>query len=90
MFGRHPRPAIDAFSECISKEHYARKLKKWLDFAYKVSSKEANKNASRHKFNYDGEVRAATLGEGTECLFEMLVLKAKANWQIGRISILIL
>ena len=68
MFGRHSRPAIDAFSECISKEHYARKLKKWLDFAYKVSSKEANKNASRHKFNYDGEVRAATLGVGDRML----------------------
>ena len=85
MFGRHPRLAIDAYlglnssqeSECTSREHYASKLKKRLDFAYKVASKEANKNATRHKSNYDGKVREATLGVGDRVLIRKVGLKGK-------------
>ena len=51
MFGRHPRLAIDAYlgislpeeSAIVSQDHYATKLKKRLQFAYKVASKEAQK-----------------------------------------------
>ena len=51
MFGRHPRLAVDAYlglnnpesSSILSKEHYATKLKKRLEFAYQVASKEAEK-----------------------------------------------
>ena len=85
MFGRHPRLAIDAYlglnssqdSECTSREHYASKLKKRLHFAYKVASKEANKNATRHKSNYDGKVREATLGVGDRVLIRKVGLKGK-------------
>ena len=98
MFGRQPRLAIDAYlglnssqdSECTSREHYASKLKKRLDFAYKVASKEANKNATRHKSNYDGKVREATLGVGDRVLIRKVGLKGKISWQIGGISIHIL
>ena len=49
MFRRHPRLAIDAYlgislpeeSAIVSQDHYATKLKKRLQFAYKVASKEA-------------------------------------------------
>ena len=85
MFGRHPRLAIDAYlglnssqdSECTSREHYASKLKKRLDFAYKVASKKANKNATRHKSNYDGKVREATLGVGDRVLIRKVGLKGR-------------
>ena len=62
MFGRHHRLAIDAYmglkssqhSECTFREHYASKLKKRLDLAYKVALKEANKSATKHKSKYEG------------------------------------
>lgn len=51
MFGRHPRLAVDAYlgiespesPSVFSKEHYATKLKKRLEFAYKIASGEAKK-----------------------------------------------
>ena len=76
MFGRHPRLAVDAYlglqsteqSEVRSKEHYGTKLKKRLQFAYKVASNEARKNTDRHKRNYDLKVREATLDVGDRVL----------------------
>ena len=76
MFGRHPRLAVDAYlglqspeqSEVRSKEHYATKLKKRLQFAYKVASNEARKNTDRHKRNYDLKVREETLDVGDRIL----------------------
>ena len=81
MFGRHPRLAIDAYlgipsaeeSTVVSQDNYATKLKKRLQFAYKVASKEAQKAAERNKTNYDLKVREATLDIGdslneTSCL----------------------
>ena len=76
MFGRHPRLAIDAYlglgspdeTSATSKEHYTGKLKKRLEFAYKVASKEADKSATRHKTNYDYKVREATLDIGDRVL----------------------
>ena len=85
MFERHPRLAIDAYlglnssqdSECTSREHYASKLKKRFHFAYKVASKQANKNAKRHNCNHDGKVREATLGVGDRVLIRKVGLKGK-------------
>ena len=76
MFGRHPRLAVDAYlglsspeeSEILPKEHYVTKLKKCLQFAYKVASDEAHKNAERNKTTYDLKVREATLQEGDRVL----------------------
>ena len=75
MFGRHPRLAVDAClglqnpTEPISsREHYASKLKKRLDFAYKVAAREAQKSADRNKANYDLKVREATLDVGDHVL----------------------
>ena len=71
MFGRHPCLAVDAYlglqssdQPISSKEHYATKLKKRLNFAYKIAAQEAEKNAQRHKKCYDVKVREATLDIG--------------------------
>ena len=60
MFGRHPRLAVDA---CLglnspdepisSRAHYATKLKKRLDFAYKAAARESDKTGQRNKSHYD-------------------------------------
>ena len=75
VFGRHPRLAVDAClglqnpTEPISsREHYASKLKKRFDFAYKVAAREAKKSADRNKTNYDLKVREATLDVGDHVL----------------------
>ena len=56
MFGRHPRLAIDAYlrlnsdtEKIRSRDNYAKKLQKRLQFSYKIASREAEKSASRHK-----------------------------------------
>jgi len=86
MFGRHPRLAIDAFlglksqndsSRASSKDHYAKKLQKRLEFAYHVASTEAQKNADRYKFRYDLKVREATLNIGDRVLVRNVGLKGK-------------
>ena len=85
MFGRHPRLAIDAYLGLKSsreqtsgaKEHYSKKLKQHLEFAYKVASKEADKNAARHKVNYDYKVRDAILDVGSKILIRKVGLKGK-------------
>ena len=85
MFGRHPRLAVDAYlgintSEDLvlrSKEHYATKLKKRLQFAYKIASREAEKSAQRNKANYDLKVREAILNVGDRVLVRKVGLKGK-------------
>ena len=85
MFGRHPRLAVDAYlglnsSEepgSPSREHYATKLKKRLQFAYKVASKEAEKSAEQHKAQYDKKVRESTLDIGDRVLIRNVGLKGK-------------
>ena len=85
MFGRHPRLAVDAYlglnnpesSSISSKEHYATKLKKRLEFAYQVASKEAEKNAARSKLHYDMKVRESTLDVGDRVLIRQVGLKGK-------------
>lgn len=85
MFGRHPRLAVDAYlglsspeePTVKSREHYATKLKKRLQFAYKVASTESKKSADRHKANYDLKVREATLDVGDRVLVRQVGLKGK-------------
>ena len=84
MFGSHPRLAVDAClglqnpTEPISsREHYASKLKKRLDFAYKVAAREAQKSADRNEANYDLKVREATLDVGDHFLIRNVGLRGK-------------
>ena len=85
MFGRHPRLAIDAYlgipsaeeSTVVSQDHYATKLKKRLQFAYKVASKEAQKAAERNKTNYDLKVREATLDIGDRVFIRQVAFKGR-------------
>ena len=75
MYGRHPRLAVDAFLGLKSSEpsvtshaDYVKKLKTRLAFAYDLASKEARKNADRHKVMYDMRVRHAALEPGDRVL----------------------
>lgn len=84
MFGRHPRLAVDAYLGLSSedpkisdKEHYATKLRKRLQFAYKTASREAEKSASRYKNIYDSKVRESTLDVGDRVLIRNVGLKGK-------------
>ena len=86
MFGRHPRLAVDAYlglssedEPIASKEHYATKLKKRLQFAYKTASREAEKSAARHKDIYDSKVRESTLDIGDRVLVRNVGLKGKCK-----------
>ena len=85
MFGRHPRLATDAYlgisspeeNAIVSQDHYATKLKKRLQFAYKVASQEAEKAAERNKLNYDLKVREATLDIGDRVLVRQVAFKGR-------------
>ncbi|MCG8044577.1 MAG: RNase H-like domain-containing protein [Candidatus Thiodiazotropha endolucinida] len=85
MFGRHPRLAIDAYlglkspeeHKVRSKEHYATKLKKRLQFAYKVASNEARKSADKNKRHYDLKVREATLDVGDRVLVRQVGFRGR-------------
>lgn len=84
MFGRHPRLAVDAclgiqnpVEPISSREHYAAKLKKRLNFAYKVAAREAQKSANRNNANYDSRVREATLNIGDRVLIRNVGLRGK-------------
>ena len=75
MYGRHPRLAVDAFlglksyePKASSHTDYVRKLKSHLAYAYDVASKDARKNADRHKALYDLQVRHAALEPGDRVL----------------------
>ena len=84
MFVRHPRLAVDAYLGLTSeepsisdREHYATKLTKRLQFAYKTASKESEKSAARHKNHYDSKVRESTLDVGDRVLIRNVGLKGK-------------
>lgn len=75
MFGWHPRLSVDAFlgidtdSETVgSRQNYAQKLKRRLDFAYKAASAESDRKGKRYKDRYDRGVREATLEVGDRVL----------------------
>lgn len=84
MFGWHPRLAVDAYlgldkqsDRIYSRENYAQKLRKRLQFAYKVAAKEAEKNQGRYKGYYDRKVRESTLEVGDRVLVRNVGLKGK-------------
>ena len=52
-------------------------MKKRLQFAYKVASKEAQKSADHNKANYDLKVREATLDVDDRVLVRLVGLKGK-------------
>ena len=66
MFGRHPRPAIDAFF-CLSpdtqsgssKTEYIKKLRERLHFAYKKAQETAKQSAAQQKRRCDLRVRSS-------------------------------
>ncbi|KAL5013852.1 hypothetical protein ScPMuIL_008122, partial [Solemya velum] len=75
MFGWNPKLAIDAFlgistpsEETSSKQNYAKKLSKRLDFAYKVARSEVEKQSSRHKKHFDKKVRDSVLAVETSSI----------------------
>ena len=83
MFGRHPRLAIDAFlgikqdPGSPSKSSYVSNLKKRLDFAYKVATKEARRQSRRHKKIYDLKVRESKLMPGDRVLVRNVGIRGK-------------
>ncbi len=84
MFGWHPRLAIDAYlgvdnvtDESGSRETYTKKLKKRLDYAYKVAADEARKQSTRHKAIYDTSVRESTLDVGDRVLVRNVGIRGK-------------
>lgn len=87
MFGRHPRLALDAFlgiepdSTVRGKKpaEYVDGLKKRLHFAYKVASREAKRQAKRHKKCYDLRVRDVRIVPGDRVLVRNVGLKGKCK-----------
>ena len=87
MFGRHPRLAVDAFlgisadesSFASTKSDYVTGLKSRLDFAYRVATCEARRQAMRHKKRYDLRVREAKLEPGDRVLVKNVGLKGKCK-----------
>lgn len=85
MFGRHPRLSIDAYlgldsylsDKPSSRDNYARKLQKRLEFSYKVATRETEKNNARYKSHYDTKVRESTVSVGDRVLVRNVGLKGK-------------
>jgi len=85
IFGRHPRLAVDAFLgiepdqsfRAKDLNSYSSNLKKRLDFAYKVASKEAKRQGRRHKRQYDKKVRNVQVVPGDRVLVRNVGLKGK-------------
>ena len=77
MFGRHPRLSVDAFlgiepdasAHESDKSKYIANLKKRLNFAYKVASRESRRQAKRHKRRYDAQLRENKIEPGVLCFF---------------------
>ena len=90
MFGLHPRLAVDAYfginSEIDvvkSRESYAQKLKKRLQYAYRVAQRESEKKAKKHKQYYDAKVRDSKLEVGDRVLVRNVTVRGKINWVIN-------
>ena len=84
MFGRHPRLAVDARlglsspdEPISSRAHYATKLKKRLDFAYKAAARESDKTGQKNKSHYDLGVRNSILDTGDRVLIRKVGLRGK-------------
>jgi hypothetical protein len=68
IFGWHPRLAVEAYlgldslaKKSKNQEHYVDNLKKRLDYAYKVTRSNMERNIDRYKKNYDSRVRNSKL-----------------------------
>lgn len=79
MFGWHPKLAIDAYlgidtvkEKSKNKENYVDKLKKRLDYAYKVARSNTERNSERSKRHYDFRVRNSKLEIGDRVLIRLL------------------
>ena len=85
MFGRHPRLAVDGFSDIKPKSasqdqtKYAANLRKKLDFAYRCATKEARRQGRRQKFIYDLKVRKSNMMPGDRVLIRNVGLKEKTS-----------
>ena len=88
MFGWHPRLAVDAYLEIRinnsqkqikSRENFAQKLQRRLDFAYRVARGNIKKNAGRYKQNYDQKVRFEKLEVGDRVLVRKLVFSGRSK-----------
>ena len=85
MFSRHPRLALESFLGLDpegfrgTKTEYARDLRSRLNFAYKVASREARKQAKCHKKRYNRRVRHSKLEPGDRVLVRNVGLKGKCK-----------
>ena len=84
MFGWHPKLAVDAYlgidndtEKCKSRESYAKKLKKRLEFAYNLAAKESEETGQRYKEHYDSKVRFSKLEVGDRVLVRNVSLRGK-------------
>ena len=84
MFGWHPRLAVDAYfgmnseTDVVkSRESYAQKLKKRLQYAYRVAQRESEKKAKKHKQYYDAKVRDSKLEIGDRVLVRNVNVRGK-------------
>ena len=60
-----------------SRAHYATKLKKRLDFAYKAAARESDKTGQRNKSHYDLGVRNSILDIGDRVLIRKVGIRGK-------------
>ena len=83
MFGRHPRLPVDAFlgfdlgqgqATCTQS---ANDLKKRLQFAYDIASKESRRAGQRHKNHYDKRVRESFLKPNDRVLVRLVGLTGR-------------
>ena len=87
LFGWYPRLAIDSFlgTEDLSQQHtgnkqdYVVKLKKRLNFAYKVAKDKAVIQSQRSKTYYDKKIRESTLEVGDRVLMRNVTPKGKLD-----------
>ena len=88
MFGWHPRLAVDAYLEIRinksqkqikSRENFAEKLQRRLDFAYRVFRGNIMINAVRYKQNYDQKVRFEKLEVRDRVLVRKLVFSGRSK-----------
>jgi transposase InsO family protein len=85
MFGRHPRLPIDVAMGVEPEERqrhktttaYADDLKKRLEEAYKIASREGERAADRHKGIYDRKVRGSTVEVGDRVLVRKVGFTSK-------------
>ena len=86
MFGRHPRPAVDAFlglnSDSLSsttQTEYVRKFRDRLSFAYKKALEASKKASAKHKLNYNLRARSSVLRPDNRVLLRNAGVRGKCK-----------